>query len=592
MPTKVERLLVEAARAFEQTDYERAIALVDELSALDNCNPKALNVKALALYFSGSYEESLECMERYLEAVPDDVEALYNAAMIHRALGNLSDSFKLHQQVVKRDPDHVNSLINLGQYFGRAGRFKEALVCFQRAMQVCPTDAAIVNNCAGVYKEMGLVGEAIRLYLYALQLQPNMESAASNICYMSQFVPDVTLAQLQKRHAWWAEKFAEPQRSLWIEHTNDRDPDRVLKVGFISEDFRRHTVGRYLLSVFENLPSDIHKVCYYLRAESDDITASYRAAAEEFIDAKRMSASELYDRIIEDEIDVLFDLSGHTSGNRLRVLTMRAAPVQMSWLGYVGTTGIEAIDYKIASTASVPHGSDRYFAERILRFPPQYPHQCFTPPGEIEIGPLPYTKNGYITFGTMSTPTKLNRQLLVTWAEILRRVPDSKLLLKSGTLASPELQGRVLETMKVDAHRVLFEGFTPHPESLSTYNKIDIVLDPWPFSGCTTTCEALWMGVPVITRPGATEAGRHTLSYLNSLGVTDTIAQSFKQYVDIACDYAKNIRRLQTLRETLRQTLLDSPVCDAVGFAKELARLIRYAWQNWCVRENHHVEHS
>ncbi len=398
------------------------------------------------------------------------------------------------------------------------------------------------------------------------------------------------MAHLHKMHEQWGERFADVYQHSWPVHKNEKDPERRLKVGFISEDFRHHPVGFYLISVFEHLdPEQFETYCYYLKAQEDDITQRFKDASAHFVDAKKMSDVTLTKRIQKDEIDILLDLSGHTSGNRLLVFARKPAPVQMTWLGYVGTLGVKAIDYKIGSFASVPPGVDRFFTEKILRFPPKFAHQCYTPPEEdIEIGPTPSSQNGFITFGTISVPTKLNNIVLQTWAGILRRVPNSKLLLKAALFACPEIQESMCRRIgsDIDPARIIFEAASPHREAMETYNRIDVALDPFPFSGCTTTCEALWMGVPVVTLPSQREASRHSASYLQSMGLIDGIAMSTEQYQDIAITLGEDEARREHLRKTLRQRLIDSPVCDGAGVAEALGVMFRAAWTAWCNKKD------
>jgi predicted O-linked N-acetylglucosamine transferase (SPINDLY family) len=589
MPTTTDMLLFEAASAFESGDFTLAISKLDEVDSIDHSNWKSLHTRAMIYYRQGCIEDAIHALERCVLIVPGNDEMLYTLAMFYGFANNPQKSFETHQKVIKINPDHSRSLINLGSYFGKAGKFKESIICFKRASELSPTDPAIFHNCGNIFKEMSLLSEAVQYYRKALELQPNMEGTASTLCYLSNFMNGSTFKSIYESHKKWGDKFANYHKSAWPKHTNPPDQQRKIRVAFISEDFRKHTVGVYLLPVFEKLDSSIFKICYSLKVYQDDITARFDKSADMFVNCSNMSVIELKNRIMQDEVDVVFDLSGHTSGNRLSVLALKPAPIQMTWLGYAGTIGMDAIDYKISSHMSVPTGADRYYVEKVLRFPSDMPHQCFLPLDTVDITGLPYDRNGYITFGSVSSPAKLNQPLLKVWSNILHSIPNSRLLLKAGTLVSEYLQDIILKRLGMEAEkdRVIFQGFSPHSECLKVYNDIDIALDPWPFSGCTTTCEALWMGVPVVTKPGETEASRHSVSFISSLGdCVDLIAVNEAQYCDIACSLASNIDRLRSLRQNLRGKLLSSPISDASRFGAELSKLMRSAWVTWCKERN------
>lgn len=587
MPTLSQQRLSEASRAFQAGRYEESCELLAKLLGVDERQrAQVLALYSMASLKAGDCQRAVDLSKEYAELQPSDADGWYRLGMCHAAAGQPGESLQAHQQAVKVDPDHTNALVNVGLYLGKAGFLERAILAFRRAIQLDPTNAAAHNNFANVLKDGGLVREAIEMYGRTLRLQPNLSGALSNYCYTHQFLPGITLKRLAELHDEWEDRFGRPCRLFWPEHRNQVDAERPLRVGFLSEDFRHHTVGHFLIKVIKNLADGLKVYCYSLSQREDEITREFQQLAEVYRQAHMLSDTQLFDRLQADAVDVLFDLSGHTSGNRLQVLARKPAPVQMTWLGYVGTTGLEAIDYKIGSHMSVPEGTEQWYSERILRFPHPYAHQAYWPCfGDVEIGPPPSSKNQYLTFGTFSLAAKINEQVIATWSSVLNAIPDSRLLLKGAAYRSEYICRRIADQFDaygIERQRLSFEAFTPPPEAFQTYNEIDIVLDPWPFSGCTTTCEALWMGVPVVTLPQQTEASRHTASFLTALGMVEGIAHNDQHYKEIAVSLAQDEERRAYLRQNLREDFLNSAACDAEGCGRHLSAFIRSAWREWC----------
>jgi predicted O-linked N-acetylglucosamine transferase (SPINDLY family) len=280
---------------------------------------------------------------------------------------------------------------------------------------------------------------------------------------------------------------------------------------------------------------------------------------------------------------VLFDLAGHTGYNRLLAFARKPAPIQITWIGYEGTTGLAAMDYILADRFEIPAGDEVHYRERVLRMPTGY--VCYEPPADAPpVSPLPAAASGCVTFGSWNNPAKVGPPVIEAWAEILRRTPGARLLLKYRAWDEPLLSSRFAELFAargVDPRRLEFLGWSSHAESLALYERIDLALDPFPFSGSATTCDALWMGVPVVTCPGQTFAGRHSLSHLSAVGLTETIAGDLDQYVALAVTLAHDLPRLAGLRAGLRERTAASPLCDGPRFARDLLALLRDVWRQW-----------
>jgi len=395
-------------------------------------------------------------------------------------------------------------------------------------------------------------------------------------------------SELAAVHAEYDRLHAAPLRTARPLHENDRDPHRRLRVGFVSPDFGQHPVGFFLIRALENLDrGQCETVCYCDRIIKDDLTLRFQAAATIWRDVSGLSDKGLTEAILTDRIDILFDLAGHTARNRLLVFARKPAPIQITWIGYEGTTGLEAIDYILADGYTIPAGQEVWYREQVLRMPHGY--VCYDPPRtSSEAGPLPAAKNGYIRFSSFNNLAKITPHVVEVWAKVLDRVPDSRLVLKYRGLGDESVCRRYLglfTAFGVDPSRVELTPPSDYAEYLSAYGEVDIALDPFPFGGGITTCDALWMGVPVITCPGETFASHHSLSHLSSVGLTETIASTLEQYVELAVSLAGDLPRLASLRAGLRERMAVSPLCDGKRFAANLMHVVREAWREWCHKE-------
>jgi predicted O-linked N-acetylglucosamine transferase (SPINDLY family) len=394
----------------------------------------------------------------------------------------------------------------------------------------------------------------------------------------------VTLAGLAEAHAQWELRHAAPLRATWRRFANMPDSERPLRLGFVSADFARHPVGTFLVRVLESIdPSACTTFCYSDRVQADAMTRRIAAACGTWRESWTLDDRALAEQIRADGIDILFDLAGHT-GQRLLVFARKPAPIQATWIGYVGTTGLAAIDYLFADRFHVPPGSEAYYRERVLRLPDGY--VCFDPPADAPaVGPLPAVANGYLTFGCFNNTAKVSPQVVALWAEVLTRIPGSRLMLKYHWLRDDRTRNRYIALFAqsgIDPARLDFTGGVAPAEVFGAYNQVDVALDPFPYSGGLTTCEALWMGVPVLTWPGETFASRHSLSHLANVGLEELVAPSREDYVARAVEWAVNLDWLAELRAGLRARVAASPLCDGPRFAANLHAALRGVWRAWC----------
>jgi predicted O-linked N-acetylglucosamine transferase (SPINDLY family) len=490
----------------------------------------------------------------------------------------LHDAIAAYRRAIELKPDYAAALSNLGVALKELGRFDEAVAALRRAIELEPDRAEVHNNLSSTLLAQGDHEGAIRACRRALELRPGYTDAHSNLLMCAQYQSGVSLAGLARAHAEWEDRHAAGHRASWKPWDLDPDADRPLRLGFLSPDLRRHPVGFFLARVLENLDSRACAVvCYHSRADRDAMSDRLAARATQWRDVVGLSDDALAAQIRADRIDILFDLAGHTADHRLLVFARRPAPIQISWIGYVGTTGLKAMDYLLADRFHVPPSAEVHYCEKVLRMPAGY--VCYDPPPVAPaVGPLPALDRGHITFGSFNNTAKLTPEVLALWAGIVGRVPGSQLKLVSPSLGEATARDRIGSAFGAaggDRDRLELRGGLAWSELLAAYNTIDVALDPFPYSGGVTTCEALWMGVPVVTCPGETFASRHSLSHLANVGLTEIVAGDRHEYADLAVRLAGDLPYLTSLRAGLRERMAGSPLCDGARFAGDLLTLLR-----------------
>jgi predicted O-linked N-acetylglucosamine transferase (SPINDLY family) len=583
----ISQALATATEHHQAGRLQAAEQIYRQILAVEPGQADAWHLLGVLAYQVGKHEIAVQYIGRAIGLNRSAAEFHNDMGKACRALRKIPEAVACYRQALELKPEFAEAQNNLGNALKEQGKLDEAVACYRRALQLQPDYAKANSNLGVALKDRGELDEAVACCRRALELRPDLTEAHDNLLLALQYRAGVTLRDLAEAHAEYDRRHAGPLRSVWPWHERAGDGGRRLRVGFVSADFGQHPVGYFLIRPLENLDrSQWETVCYSDRIIQDSLTTRFQAAATTWRNVSGLSDKALADAIFADRIDILFDLAGHTARNRLLVFARKPAPIQVTWIGYEGTTGLSAMDYLLADRHVVPEGSQRYYREKVLRMPQGY--LCYDPPAAAPpVGPLPSLTEGSMTFGSFNNPAKITAEVVAVWAKILRRAPTARLLLKYWGLDEPTVKGRYLDLFAahgVGPQRLELLPSSSHTEYLAAYHRVDVALDPFPFSGGVTTCEALWMGIPVITCPGETFASRHSLSHLSNAGLTETIAGDLEEYVEIAVSLAGDPPRLAALRAGLRQRMAASPLCDGKCFAANLAIVLRDVWRQSIVQ--------
>lgn len=542
-----------------------------------------------ALHGLGLYRDAEDSLRRALAINPSLAFAHYNLGIVYYDLGRLHDAVACFRRALEIDPHFIDARCNLGNALHGLGQLHDALDCYRRVLQADPDYALAYSNIGNTLKDLGSIDEAVANCERALELKPDMTFARSNLLFLQSYRVDSDPGRMLAEARRYGDIVAAQARAFdaW---PNDPTPDRKLRLGFVSGDLRNHAVGYFVEGVAAALASvasdQLELFAYPNHITSDAVTERIRASCRGWFSAVGVSDERLAQRIRDDGIDILIDLSGHTAHNRLPVFAWKPAPVQATWLGYFATTGVAAIDYLIADPWTLPASEDRHFTEQIWRLP--HTRLCFTPPDDdVGVAPLPATASGHVTFGCANTLAKMNDDVVAVWSRVLEAVPGSCLLLKAKQLAESSMRQRVVERFAahgIDGRRLVLEGPSSRRMYLEAYERVDIALDPFPFPGGTTTAEALWMGVPVLTLAGERFLARQGVGLMMNAGLPDWIAADPDAYVARAAAHAGDLPRLAALRRSLREQVQASPVFDATLFANDFSVAMRGMWHAWCSR--------
>jgi predicted O-linked N-acetylglucosamine transferase (SPINDLY family) len=531
----------------------------------------------------GKLDDAAACWRRALELKPEFAEAHNNLGVALKGRGKLDEAVACYHRTVELKPDFAEAHNNLGVALGEQGKLDEAVACYRRALDLRPDYAEANNNLGNAWKDQGKLDEALACYRRALELKPDYAAAHSNLVYTQVFYPRCDAQTLDEELRRWNRQHAEPLGKLVQPHSNDPSLQRRLRIGYLSPDFRGHPVGRFLLPLLESHDHQSFEIfCYASARVSDAITDRCRAHADVWRDVPGLSDEQVAQTIRQDRIDILVDLTMHMADNRLLVFARKPAPVQVTYLAYCGTTGLGTMDYRLTDPYLDPPGGDeRFYCERSVRLPETY--WCYRPPAETPpVNVLPASEAGQVSFGSLNNFCKVSSPALAAWSRLLQAVPGSRLLLHVRGGSHRDRVRTFLAEQGVSVERLVFIDFLPMDEYFAVYQRIDLALDTFPYGGGTTTCDALWMGVPVVSLAGQTAVGRGGVSILSNVGLPELLAQDCEQYVRIAVDLAKDLPRLSELRATLRGRMQECPLMDAPRFARSIEAAYRDMWRRWC----------
>jgi protein O-GlcNAc transferase len=521
------------------------------------------------LHRLGRSPEALDAYEKARASAPNEPELHNELGIVLKDLGRFTEAAQSFHQALALNPGLTSALNNLGAVCNELGLTTQALECFKVVLERNPQSPGALSNIGKILKDRGKSREGVEYYRRALALDPDNKNLQHNLLLGLQYLSGESPARIFEAHADWGRRLVKKNSPLAIPRTPV--PGR-LRVGYVSPDFCLHPVAMFLEPLLARHQRDQFEVTLYSDVRSPDrMTERIRSLAEHWRDTAGMDTAALADLIRADRVDLLVDLAGHTAGNRLEVFARKPAPVQVTYLGYPGTTGLPTMDYRITDAVADPEGmTDALHSEKLLRL--GRCAWCFSAPSPSpEVGEPPFLRNGFVTFGCFNQMAKWNPELLENWAAILQRVPGSHLKLKARSLLDPAVCQELTEFFAqrgIASERLELSGFAPTAEAhLAEYERVDIGLDSFPYHGTTTTCEALWMGVPVVTRMGAAHVSRVSGSLLDAVGLSELAGQSDMEYRDIAVQLAAQPERLEGLRAGLRERMKRSPLMDAAGFA-------------------------
>jgi predicted O-linked N-acetylglucosamine transferase (SPINDLY family) len=531
----------------------------------------------------GRMEEAVAAYQRLLNMRPDYLEALTNLGNALLALGRLDEAVASFRQVLTFKPDFAEAHNNLGMSLKAQGKLDEAVDSFRLAMSLKPDFAVAHSNLGSALKDQGNLNEAIASFRQALTLKPNFAAAHSNLLLCLNYLPGQNDSLYFDEACRYGREITSNVRLPFSDWSCSARPDRIL-VGMVSGDLGCHPVGFFLENLLENLdPAKIELVAYPTLREEDELTARIRSRFVGWKPLTGMRNEAAAGLIHADGVHILLDLSGHTSYNRLPVFAWKPAPVQATWLGYFASTGMSEMDYLIAAPVSVPKSHPDHFTEKIWYLPDT--RFCFSPPvigDELSSAPLPALRNGFITFGCFQNVAKINDAVLAAWGKILQQLPHSRLRLQNYLLIYPTIREQLRERLArngIAPERVTLEKSVPRSDYLAAHSLVDIILDTFPFPGGTTTCEALWMGVPTVTITGNTMLARQGASLLACAGLVDWIATDAEDYVAKAVAYSTDLGKLAALRAVLRRQVLASPLFDGARFARNFEEAMWGMWR-------------
>ena len=563
----------------ELGEYQKAINCYEKVIQIDSNFGQAHNNLGVVQKELGEYQKAINHFHKAIQIDPNNAETHNNLGVVQKELGEYQKAIDYYEKAIKINPNNAETHNNFGVAQKELGEYQKAIDYYEKAIQINPNYAEAYYNLGNVQSFLGEYNEANKTYHQAIKIKSNYTKAYSNLLFNLNYKKDCDPGLFLEE----AKKFrinCGPKKKLSIKYQHEKKPIK-LKIGCVSADFGDHPGGYFSLSTLKELKKkQFELIAYETSSREDEFVPYFKPLFEKWHLIAKKKDNEVAEQIIKDGVHILIDLQGHSAKNRLTIFMYKPAPVQINWLGQ-GSTGIPEIDYIVGSPYLTPKNEENHYVEKIWRLPET--HIVFTPPFfDVEINNLPALKNNFVTFGCINKLTKVNDEVIALWSKILLSIPNSKLLLKSSELDHQQIIKRTYERLNkcnIEKNRIILRGKSPtRKEVLEVYNEIDIALDPFPFQGCTCTCEAVWMGVPVIILKGNRNLFHAGESINSNLGMHDWIAKNHDEYVSKAIKFSSNIDQLSKIRINLRQTFLQSPVCDAPRFAEHFSKML---WDMW-----------
>ncbi|MFM0302789.1 tetratricopeptide repeat protein [Paraburkholderia sediminicola] len=570
----------------QRGEFAQAAALLTRALEFDPMFPEAAYNLANALHALGRRREAVSHYQRAIEQAPVHADAYNNLGIVYQESGSREDAAQAFSAAIRLRPGFVAALNNSATLLRTLGRLADAESRLREALAADPHHSVTHNNLGNVLKDQGCLEDGIDCYRRALTCDPYNVVAHSNLAYALSFQAEHPQPQLDECRRWSVRHEA-PYRGTHRPHPNDATPSRRLRIGYVSPDFREHCQTLFTLPLLSHHDHEQFEVfCYASVVRPDGLTQRVATHADVWRDVRELTDERLAQMIHNDRIDILIDLTMHMADGRPLLFARKPAPVQIAWLAYPGTTGIDAIDYRLTDPWLDPTGSDAWYSESSVRLPDSF--WCYDPLSDTPaVNALPALSNGYPTFGCLNNPCKLSDATFRMWGGVMREMTDARLLLMA---PHGPARARLLDRLGqqgISGGRVSFASFRPRAEYLRTYHQIDVGLDTFPYNGHTTSLDSYWMGVPVVTRVGDTVVGRAGLSQSANLGLRELVADSDAQFVETAAQLARDLPRLNEMRGGLRARIAASPLMDGARFARHVEAAYRDVWLQWCERAQH-----
>jgi protein O-GlcNAc transferase len=605
---------------YQLKNCDLAIQYMKKVISINSNNAQAYYIIGHSMQEKGEIDEAIIHYQKTLSINPNFADAYYNLGTIYQDKKQDDEAISFYQKAVQVNPTDVDAYYNLGfvlqekgqheealpffwkalqlnpsldEAYGRIGlalqekeQFDDAINAYQKSLALNPSNVLAYYGLATIFKEKGQVNDAINAYSKSLQLLPSNTFVYFNFLFTINYSSQYTSQDIFSEHLKFAKLYAEPISSSVTPYTNKRIPIRRLKIGYVSPDFRKHAVSYFIEPILVAHKREHFEVfCYSNSLEHDEVTKRIQVYSDQWHNIVGMSDDEVAGLIRRDEIDILVDLAGYTANNRILLFARKPAPIQISWIGYLATTGLSTMDYKIVDNYTDPIGkTEQFHTEKLMRLPESF--LCYLPDKDSpEVGPLPALSTGHITFGSFNNFAKVTSEVFGLWAKILMELPESRLLLKGKSFhdtATCHYAINMFTQRGIAAERITLQSWDQSPKHLEAYNLVDIGLDTFPFNGATTTCEAMWMGVPVITLAGTAYHSRVGVSLLSNVGLPELVAKTPDEYVELAVSLATDSDKLSILRANLRDRMAHSPLTDAKRFTTNLEKYYREIWEIWC----------